>query len=317
MVFKQHSTFFKLFNPIKAIQLSSLLSFFHKPCPLMFCAVILFYGIIWSNEYPYGFPHANMNVKNMVPIDTLQSLALDDAQKTWGEVIAGPAIPCVNADGNIQGYMFVFRIIRDFESPENAARFETYSEIQEGIKQGRKNYEEAVKEMMLLEREAMQDKTSLHPPDEDAHLPDLQNISDRRMAQVHKKIYEARLQRWGSDKYGTIIFSAAYDQIPVMEKIHGLPYFYSRMDLTAGKVRAAMAGEPALQHIYYLSPMHMFYEFKVNNERIWVDAFSDEIYTREPELFELVRAAPTLSHEVKESNLKKWEERLVIIGKNK
>ncbi len=315
MVFKQHSTFLKLFNPIKAIrlviefQLSLLLSFFYKPCPIMLCALILLYGTIPGNEYPYGFPHANMNVKNMVPIDTLQSLALDDAQKTWGEVIAGPAIPCTNADDSIIGYMFVFRILRDFESAETVPRFESYSEIKEGVAQGRKNYARAIKEMMLLERKGIQDKPSLLPPDEDAHLPVPQIISDSRMAQVHKKIYEARLQKWGSDKYGTIIFSATYDQIPVMEKIHGLPYFYSRMDLTAGKVRASMAGELTLQHIYYLSPIHLFYQFKVNNERIWIDAFSDEIYTNEPELFDLARSAPPPSEAFRNENLARWQER--------
>jgi len=261
------------------------------------CVCILFILILGSpmlrgDQYPYGYPTANLDVEGKVPLEILRELALDDAQKTWGNVIPGAEIPCSDVDGNINAYMFVFRIIRDFESMESIQRFESYQEIQEGIRQGRKMYEAVTKEMATL---AVEDK----------------------MAELHRKLYEARMQRGGADKYGTIVFSATYNKIPVREKIHGLPYYYLRMDVTHRKVQETLGGESQLYRICFIVPWAVFYEFTNGEKRVWVDSFSDEIFEVEPQIYGRVRLRSPLSQDAREKNRKRWEERKMTVSKRR
>lgn len=261
------------------------------------CMCILFILILGSpmlrgDQYPYGFPTANLDVKGKVPLEILRELALDDAQKTWGNVIPRPEIPCSDVDGNINGYMFVFRIIRDFESMESIQRFESYQEIQEGLRQGQRLYEALMEKMATL---AVADE-----------IPETQ-----------KKLYEARMQRGGADKYGTIIFSATYDKIPVRAKIHGLPYYYLRMDVTYRKVQEALGGEPQLYRICIIAPMAIFYEFMIGEKRVWVDSFSDKIFEVEPQIYERLRLRSPLSQDAMEKNRTRWEERKMTVSKKR
>lgn len=261
------------------------------------CVCILFILILGSpmlrgDQYPYGFPTANLDVEGKVPLEILRELALDDAQKTWGNVIPGPEIRCSDVDGNINAYMFVFRIIRDFESMESIQRFESYQEIQEGIRQSRRLYEAVMREMATL-------------------------AVDDEMPEMQKKLYEARMQRGGADKYGTIIFSATYDKIPVRAKIHGLPYYYLRMDVTYQKVQEELGGSPELYGICFIAPMAIFYEFMIGEKKVWVDSFSDEIFEVEPQIYERVRLRSPLSQDAMEKNRKRWEERKMAVIKKR
>lgn len=261
------------------------------------CVFILFILILGSpmlrgDQYPYGFPMANLDVEGKVPLEILRELALDDAQKTWGNVILGSEIPCSDVDGNINAYMFVFRIIRDFESMESIKHFESYQEIQEGIRQGQRLYEAVMEEMATL-------------------------AVDAEMPELHRKLYEARMQRGGADKYGTIVFSATYDRIPVREKIHGLPYYYLRMDVTHRKVQEALGGEPQLYRICFIAPMAIFYEFAIGEKRVWVNSFSDEVFEVEPQIYERVRLRSPLSQDAREKIRKSWEQRKRTVSKRR
>lgn len=263
-----------------------------RTCVCILFILILGFPMLRGDQYPYGFPTANLDVESKVPLEILRELALDDAQKTWGNVILGSEIPCSDVDGNINAYMFVFRIIRDFESMESIKHFESYQEIQEGIRQGQRRYEVVMEEMATLAV--------------DAEMPEMQ-----------RKLYEARMQRWGADKYGTIIFSATNNQTPVLEKIHGLPYYYSRLDVTYQKVQEALGWEPELYRICFITPMAIFYEFTIGEKRIWVNSFSDEVFEVEPQIYERVRLRSPLSQDAREENRKRWEERKRTVNKRR
>lgn len=263
-----------------------------RTCVFILFILILGFPMLKGDQYSYGFPTANLDVEGKMPLEILKELALDDAQKTWGNVIPGPEIPCSDVDGNINAYMFVFRIIRDFESMESIQRFESYQEIQERIRQGRRLYEAVMEEMVTL-------------------------AVDDEMPELHRKLYEARMQRWGADKYGTIIFSATNNRTPVLEKIHGLPYYYSRLDVTYQKVQEALGWEPKLYRICFITPMAIFYEFTIGDKRVWVNSFSDEIFKVEPQIYERVRLRSPLSQDAKEKIRKRWEERKKTVSKRR
>lgn len=72
------------------------------------------------------------------------------------------------------------------------------------------------------------------------------------------KYMQGKKKKWGEGSYGTVVVSARTCFFPVAERIHGLPPFYTVLDLIAP------AGAK-LTRIFYISPMEQYYEFNGKN----------------------------------------------------
>lgn len=290
-------------------------------CTLFFLFMFCVFSNAEAEKYPFGFPSAKTNVDNKVPLELLRKLALDDARKTWGEVIPGPEIPCSDIDGNIKAYMFVFRIIKESETRTEVERFGDYSQILSGIIDGRKEHEKAMKNLgelkldpLSIQIDGVQEEefaSSFNKPQAIALPPEA--------AEAHQRLAQARMRMWGSDKYGTIVFASTYDQIPVLEKIHGLPYFYSRMDITAQRVKEQLHGNPQLNRIILISALLRYYEFHIDDTRVWANIFSDEVHLAEPEIFEKQRkiakerrVEPRVKERLDKYRMR-WEQRIDLV----
>jgi len=228
-------------------------------------------GYIHAEDWPLGFPTAKPTATNGVPIQSLRKIALRQAKEVWGEVTPGPEIPCRDANGDTLTYMFVFRM--------GGGRFGKYSEILDRVKTGRKLYEEGVKEMRKLPPSApppaltaagassgAQQTPPLPPPALQQPSPEL--------LKAQGKFQAGKKMKWGIGEYGTLVVSARNDLIPIPERIHGLPEFFTKLDLLRDKSREVLGGDPRLTGIYYVAPGEQWFEFSSGNNRVLVDPYS-------------------------------------------
>jgi hypothetical protein len=186
--------------------------------------LMLVISILSAENWPLGFPTGNFNDKTGIPVDTLRKIAELQAKDAWGTVKIAAEIPCVDADGNISVYMFIYRINGEPEA---------YDRITSDIKEGRRLYSEAAAQ------------------------------GDREKMEKAKKL------KWGIDRYGTIVMSAVSGTVPVIERIHGLPPFYTMLDL----MQAQFSTGHKLSRIFYFSPVEQYYEFQSGAEIFLSGAF--------------------------------------------
>jgi hypothetical protein len=76
-----------------------------------------------ADDLPYGKPKANKQMDKLVPFHVVEKVALQEAQKTWGQVAQGPYLEACDDDGDIVAYYFSFAI--------GMEQFPEYSEILE------------------------------------------------------------------------------------------------------------------------------------------------------------------------------------------
>jgi hypothetical protein len=181
-------------------------------------------SVLSAENWPLGFPSGNFNNKTGIPADNLRKIAALEAKDAWGSVKIAAEIPCVDADGNISVYMFVYRINGE---PE------TYDRITSDVREGRRIYSEAAAE------------------------------GDREKLEKGKKL------KWGIGRYGTIVMSAIPGNVPVIERIHGLPPFYTSLDI----MQAQFSPGARLSRIFYFSPVEQYYEFQSGSGTFLSGAF--------------------------------------------
>lgn len=210
---------------------------------------------IYAEDYPLGFPKANINVENIVSIDLLRKIALDRATETFGQVTPGIEIPCCDLDGSIICYKFVFRL---GEEPPAS-----YIEIVNDVIYGRELYAQGLRHMK-------EDGFSSFSGD-----------SQERVLKARQEYETGKKMQWGIGEYCTVVVSATEDFVPVIEYSEGLPRYYTAGDFTLQKAKESLGTGAELERIYYGGPLDQLYEFSGGSEKVLINPFSLRTYGSE------------------------------------
>ncbi len=194
--------------------------------------IAVFSCYLYAGGYKYGFPSRGTLAPDSVPLDTMRKIAVESAVSVWGQAVPAGEIPCCSLDGVESFYYFIFRI--DGGAPGD------YSSITSEIIQGRADYMEIIKSPMHNGKE------------------------------YDAKFLEAKKRKWGTGKYGTVVVSCRRSLAPVPEFIHGLPPFYTVLDIMAAQCPSGAA----IVKVYYITPMDQFYEFNYGGKDILVNGLS-------------------------------------------
>ncbi len=195
-----------------------------------FTVVFSFY--LYADNYKFGFPLHGTQASDSVSLDTMRKIALKSAVSVWGQAVLVAEIPCCGLDGVESFYYFVFRI--------DGGTAGDYSTITSEVIQGRYDY-----------------KKIMNSP-----------ISDKK--EYYTKLLDAKKRKWGIGKYGTVVVSCRLSFVPVPEFIHGLPPFYTVLDIMVLQCPPGAT----LTRIYYITPMDQFYEFSSGGKSTVVDGLS-------------------------------------------
>jgi len=235
---------------------------------------------LYAEEWPFGFPEAKLKVKNVVPFGLLRKIALKEAKKTWGIVIPLSQIPCCDSKGNIVAYMFIFQ--KREKNPK------TFKKILEEVKEGRKLYKKAEKELEMqpfpyAPRNNEPKEKSITHTGIDISSAILRSIPpSESFRKAHEKFEFSRKKKWGIGEYGTLLVSARYDLIPIPVRWHGLPDYYAKGDLIQNEARNILGGDPKLTRIYLGGPWDQWFEFTDSNGgKVLVDPFSLKTFPSE------------------------------------
>ncbi len=202
-----------------------------------------------------NLPTANEQVDNAVPYATIQNIADMKAEANWGLAYCIAEIPCCDLNGDVVAYMFVYQ---RGQGPAKA-----YGEITTEVKQGRKEYAQAEKELFKAAQQPDNKKPPMVIPD-DPMIPAPMNPTPEYVKAYVKKD-AARKKMSGAGNYGYLIISARYDRNPIPVIGHGLPEFFSRGDLIKAKAADKAGQNTQLQRIYLAGPSQRWYEFQSDN----------------------------------------------------
>ncbi len=191
-----------------------------------------FSSCLFASAYKYGFPSAGSASSDSVQIEEIRKIAVKTALSVWGRAAAAGEIPCCGINGRASYYYFVFRI--DGGNPGD------YSSITSAVLGGRADYEQIVKSGGLRDREH------------------------------NMKFQDAKKRKWGIGSYGTVVVADRLSLVPVPEIIHGLPPFYTMLDIMQSQCPAGAS----LTKIYYITPMDQYYEFSSGGKKLLFNGLS-------------------------------------------
>lgn len=222
---------------------------------LIGCLVLVTCPCLFAGEEPSGaadpgepslaLPTANMDIKNLVPLNIVRRIALEKAQELWGQVTAGEAIACCDEDGDIVAYMCPFRI-----GPEP---FPSYKQIMRGVREGRRLVKDVGR------------GAAPGPPGK---------LETARSQETFKM---ARKKELGIGEYGTIYVSARYDRYPIPLCSHYLCPYYTKGDLAQEKAKNILGGTPHLARYYFLGHRGQYFELVFGESKVLIHAHSLEI----------------------------------------
>jgi hypothetical protein len=256
------------------------------------------------NDTPLGWPSANVDVDNQVPLHIVKRIAAEKAEKLWGEVTPGRPIPCCDEQGDIVAYMCPFRI--------GSGPFPPYAEIMDGVREGRSKAVEVQRravQRVSAGTEGSGGEDALTTSDQESKEPDgsVVGSSDRFDPEgLRKDLNTANHKALGIGEYGTIYVSARYDRYPIPLCSHYLSPYYTKGDLAREEARKSGGGEPILGRYYFLGLRGQYFEFLSGEESTLINAHTLKIETSLP----TSRSAP--SAERLEDMSQDWEK---LIGK--
>lgn len=207
-------------------------------------------GAADPGETALALPAANMDIKNLVPLNIVRRIALEKARELWGQVTAGEAIACCDEDGDIVAYMCPFRIGQE--------PFPSYKQIMRGVREGRR----LVKEV--------ESGTAPGPPGK---------LEAARFQEAFKM---ARKKELGIGEYGAIYVSARYDRYPIPLCSHYLCPYYTKGDLAQEKAGKTLKGTPHLARYYFLGHRGQYFELVFGESKVLIHAYSLEIEPIKP-----------------------------------
>lgn len=224
------------------------------------CAILMVCGVS-SPAQELSMPVANKTVKNAVPQNLLQDIADMKAKKMWGQTICIAKIPCCDLKGDLTAYMFVYQ---HGKGPKKS-----FKEILAEVRQGRKDYEKAAKELSLAKQGLNLDAAGGADPSK----PTQMNPTPEYV-KAYKKLDAARKLKFGVGKYGYMVVNARYDRNPIPLTGHGLPCFFNRGDLIQKMARNSAGENAQLKRIYMAGALQRWYEFENAGKIATVDANS-------------------------------------------
>ena len=208
-------------------------------------------GPAGPGEAGFGVPGANTQVANLVPFETIRSIALHKAREVWGPVSPGRPIECSDEDGDLVAYAWPFRL--------GTEPFPTYRQVMEGVLRGRS----------VL--------GSMETGPSSASASDVPPSGRERIAQ-------ARRRAIGAGEYGTVYVSARYDKHPVPLVSHYLSPYYTTGDLAQAKAKDVLKSSslPKLSRVYFLGRRGQYFEFSDGPAAVVIHAQSLELEGLEP-----------------------------------
>ena len=223
------------------------------------------------NEISLGYPTANMDVGNLVPMEIVRKVALKKAKDLWGQVTPGEPIACSDQDGNIAYYMCPFYI--------GKGPFPSYGQIMKGVKEGRALVD-AVQSGILpsgLDFSKLQQM-----PQAVVHSnPDIPKVEKPEPTadstpNYQKAFKAAKNKELGIGEYGTVYVAATYDRFPIPLISHYLAPYFLTGDLAQQKAKESLLGSPKLNRIYFLGIRGTYFEFASGNNAVTIHAYSLE-----------------------------------------
>jgi hypothetical protein len=79
---------------------------------------------------------------------------------------------------------------------------------------------------------------------------------------------------FGVGRYATVVVSARYDQVPILECANCLPRYYTRLYEAQTRAKAEIGKRAQFSKVYYLAPQAEFFEFVNDDERILIHAYA-------------------------------------------
>lgn len=243
------------------------------------------------SKWPIGFPSADMNIENAVPMDEILKVASYEARRTWGHVSPISEIPCCDQDGDVVAFLVVFQLHPEERLAKSSSR-QSYAAILKEIQEARQQYsaahtafKKARREMDKRIHEAEKrgdNRMTTHQETGGANTPQPE-IMSIPPTQSFKDAYalreNIRKKMTGAGQFGTVLVSARFDLIPVPVVMHGLPLFYTRGDLLQKKADECIGGSPTLRRIYLAGPLDQWYEFSNSKgDSLLVDPFKGKTY---------------------------------------
>jgi hypothetical protein len=191
-------------------------------------------------------PKVDPETQNAVPPDIAARVASSRAEQEWGEVTRGPVIQCCDLNGKVVCYAFLFATGRE--------PFPEHSQVLDDVRRWRKTCAEAIRGTGGF------------------GIGSLDAL---------RRLDEARRNRWGASRFGTITVSARYDLLPLREVMHGLHYLYSKWDPIREKAQEAVGSDATLLRIHYRTPLDQGYRFRGVNGEAVIDPFSLRVYSED------------------------------------
>jgi hypothetical protein len=220
-------------------------------------------------------PSADFNIKNdlLVPLPTINKIALNKAHELWGEVTPGEPIPCCDEEGNIVTYMCPFHIGKGV--------FPDQQKIMAGVKTGRllvEDVEIGFTHQEVIQRESgadtvLSNATPTQLTGADTPNSPINNSEDSFQTALKK----AKAKSMGIGEYGTIYVSARFDRYPIPLCSHYLSPYYFTGDLAQAKAATILGGDPQLTQYYFLGHRGQYFTFVNGTEKVLIQAHSLEV----------------------------------------
>jgi len=248
---------------------------FYLILTLLFCITVVGLPSLYAGNHLLRMPSADFNLKHdlLVPLPTINKLALNKARELWGEVTPGEPIPCCDEEGKIVTYMCPFHIGKGV--------FPDQQKIMDGVKIGRLQVENVVIGLARQGTTQTENKTDAALSNETsaplagAGTPNspINNQEENFQAALKK----AKAKAMGIGEYGTVYVSARFDHYPIPLCSHYLSPFYFTGDLAQEKAATILGGDPQLAQYYFLGRRGQYFAFVNGTEKVLIQTHSLEV----------------------------------------
>lgn len=240
-------------------------------------------------------PTANLQIKNLVALETAKAVAWAKAVEVAGTGISmGEPILCSNGHNEINAYMFVFRV--------GAPIFPTDEEILYTVRKGIAYLEALDRGETPEELKAFIDPNEIYSRLAGMKIPNF--LSDRQSAGIYQTIEREEIRkralkmRFGIDDYLTIYVSASFENFPIPRYKKSLPIYFTAYEKARDEAGKALGSQSILLTKYYFLGMRgEHFEFTNAERTIIYDVVKNKIIADEEKLLrpKLASLRPAMS----------------------
>ncbi len=210
----------------------------------------------YSQDLEFGMPEAVVTSENDVSLEEARSVARQMAGQRWDRPALGAVIPACDREGHLVAYQIVFRL--------DAKPFGDEASIRERVRGSRGGARTATARPRDVFDPAKAHKSEKWVPGAAAPA----NVSassppSSPLATGYRQEEFPSNEPWlGKGEYGTVVVSAQKSRVPVPRVIHGLPSYYTQLDLAVERHQGRLGGKARIKKLVYLSPAEEYFEIQ-------------------------------------------------------